>query len=67
MNLAHGDRVLEKAEIKRETLSPKVCEEDWDDRPSHYYSKEKMTGTLSSMSRLTVLKARAFQFLLAER
>ena len=40
MNLAHGGRVVEKVEIKRETLSPIVSEEDWDDRPSHNYSEQ---------------------------
>ena len=40
MNLAHGDRVVEKVEIKRETLSPIVSEEDWDDRPSHNYNEK---------------------------
>ena len=39
MNLAHGGRVVEKVEIKRETLSPIVSEEDWDDRPSHHYTE----------------------------
>ena len=40
MNLAHGGRVVEKTNIKRETLSPIVSEEDWDDRPSHNYSEQ---------------------------
>ena len=40
MNLAHGGRVEEKTEIKREALSPIVSEEDWDDRPSHNYSEQ---------------------------
>ena len=41
MNLAHGGRVVEKVEIKREALSPIVSEEDWDDdRPSHNYSEQ---------------------------
>ena len=40
MNLAHGGRVEEKTEIKREVLSPIVSEEDWDDRPSHNYSEQ---------------------------
>ena len=40
MNLAHGGRVVEKTNIKRETLSPIVSEEDWDDRPSHNYNEQ---------------------------
>ena len=40
MNLADGDRVVEKVEIKRETLSPIVSEDDWDDRPSHHYTEQ---------------------------
>ena len=40
MNLAHGGRVEEKTEIKREVLSPIVSEGDWDDRPSHNYSEQ---------------------------
>ena len=29
-----------KLEIKRETLSPILSEEDWDDRPSHHYNEQ---------------------------
>ena len=39
--LAHGDRVIEKVEIKREPESPRPTPtEDWDDRPASNYLPE---------------------------
>ena len=39
MNLAHGDRVVERVEVKREPESPSSSqtEEDWGDRPLNSY------------------------------
>ena len=41
MVLVHGDRVIEKVEIKREPESPRPTPtEDWDDRPTTNYLSE---------------------------
>ena len=41
MDLAHGGRVVERVEIKREPKSPRSTPtEDWDDRPSNHYLSE---------------------------
>ena len=41
MALAHGDRVIEKVEIKREPESPRPTPtEDWDDRSTTNYLSE---------------------------
>ena len=42
MVLVHGDRVIEKVEIKREPESPRPTPtEDWDDRPTTNYLSEQ--------------------------
>ena len=41
MVLAHGGRVVERVEIKREPESPSSSQtEDWDDRPANNYMSE---------------------------
>ena len=42
MNLAHGGRVVERVEVKREPESPRPTptEEDWGDRPANNYLPE---------------------------
>ena len=42
MNLAHGGRVVERVEVKREPESPSSSqtEEDWDDRAANNYLPE---------------------------
>ena len=41
MVLAHGNRVIEKVKIKRESESPRPTPiEDWDDRPASNYLSE---------------------------
>ena len=42
MNLAHGGRVVERVEVKREPESPSSSqtEEDWDDRSANNYMSE---------------------------
>ena len=42
MNLAHGGRVVERVEVKREPESPRPTptEEDWGDRPAYNYLPE---------------------------
>ena len=41
MNLAHGGRVVERVEVKREPESPSSTPiEDWDDRPGNNYLPE---------------------------
>ena len=37
MNLAHGGRVVERVEVKRESPSSSQTEEDWGDRPLNNY------------------------------
>ena len=37
MNLAHGGRVVERVEVKREYPSSTPIEEDWGDRPANNY------------------------------
>ena len=39
MNLAHGGRVVERVEVKRESPSSTPIE-DWDDRPANNYLPE---------------------------
>ena len=39
MGLAHGDRVVEQVEVKRESPSSTPIE-DWDDRPANNYLPE---------------------------
>ena len=40
MVLAHGGRVVERVEVKRESPSSIQTEEDWDDRPASNYLPE---------------------------
>ena len=40
MNLAHGGRVVERVEVKRESPSSSQTEEDWGDRPANNYLPE---------------------------
>ena len=40
MNLAHGGRVVERVEVKRESPSSTPIEEDWGDRPANNYLPE---------------------------
>ena len=40
MVLAHGGRVVERVEVKRESLSSTQTEEDWNDRPLNNYMSE---------------------------
>ena len=66
MNLAHGGRVVERTEVKRESPSSTPIEEDWGDRPLTITCQKQKTGIRKLTSPPIQLKAGILRFLPTE-